>query len=351
MATILKRKQSDGTVRWTAQIRLARLSPVSQTFSDPKLAKEWAEQREKELVTERERGTVRRDVGKLTVEDLHLEYLKDPDTIALRSYKDIKQVVSKFAQQYGQLKVLDLSALHIREWRDRLASNHKPAGVNRKMAVVRSMWNWGRAARLIPADRMWPTRIMMKGARGRTRFLDDAELARLLAAAEPDAVMAALVTVALSTGMRRGELLRMEWADVDLQKQFVTIHTTKTDRPRSVYLAPAAVDSLKRMRTGKVTAIRGPVWLNGDGKPLDEWAMGKRWRRIRTAAKLADFKFHDLRHSCASWLAQSGASLYQIGSVLGHTNPSTTQRYAHLVAGAQMPGHQAISDKLTRGDK
>lgn len=348
MAHILKRRQSDGTDRWTAQIRLARLAPVSQTFSDPKLAKEWAEQREKELITERERGTVRRDVGKLTIEDLHLEYLKDPDTRALRSHKDIKQVVSKFAQEFGQLKVLDLSALHIREWRDRLASSHKPAGVNRKMAVVRSMWNWGRAARLIPQDRAWPQRIMMKGARGRTRFLDDAELARLLTAAEGSALMHSLLTVALSTGMRKGEILRMRWEDIDQQKQTVTIHTTKTDRPRSVYLAPAAIEALKRMRVVKVTALRGQIWLQANGVPLNESSLGKRWRRIRKVAKLDDFKFHDIRHSCASWLAQNGASLYQIGAVLGHSSPATTARYAHLIAGAQMPGHAAINDKLTR---
>ena len=88
MATILKRKQSDGTWRWTAQIRLARLAPVSQTFSDKKLAKEWADQREQELIGERERGVVRRDVGKLTVEDLHLEYLGDPATKALRTIEE-----------------------------------------------------------------------------------------------------------------------------------------------------------------------------------------------------------------------------------------------------------------------
>ena len=92
----------------------------------------------------------------------------------------------------------------------------------------------------------------------------------------------------------------------------------------------------------------GPVWLTRDGKPLKYFTADKRWERIRDRAKLDNFRFHDIRHSCASWLAQSGATLHQIGSVLGHTNPATTMRYAHLIAGASMPGHQEMSDKLTR---
>ncbi len=114
-----------------------------------------------------------------------------------------------------------------------------------------------------------------------------------------------------------------------------------------MYLAPAAVTALKALRGGKVTSLRGPVWLTRDGNPLKFFTMDKRWERIRDRAKLENFRFHDIRHSTASWLAQSGATLYQIGSVLGHTNPATTQRYSHLIAGASLPGHAAINDKLT----
>jgi site-specific recombinase XerD len=67
---------------------------------------------------------------------------------------------------------------------------------------------------------------------------------------------------------------------------------------------------------------------------------------VRPAAGLKDFRWHDLRHSCASFLAASGASLVEIGSVLGHRSPSVTARYAHLVAGKPVTGHAKLDEKL-----
>jgi integrase len=89
-------------------------------------------------------------------------------------------------------------------------------------------------------------------------------------------------------------------------------------------------------------------FVNAAGKPLKKSWLEVRWRKVRDAAGLEDFHWHDLRHSCASFLAQKGASLLEIGSVLGHKSPSMTMRYAHLVQGAPVRGHAEL-DALLRG--
>jgi site-specific recombinase XerD len=82
------------------------------------------------------------------------------------------------------------------------------------------------------------------------------------------------------------------------------------------------------------------------GQPVTKEWLEYRWRLIRAAAGLHDFRWHDMRHSCASFLAQQGATLLEIGSVLGHRSPSVTQRYAHLVQGAPVTGHAQLDKKL-----
>jgi integrase len=88
------------------------------------------------------------------------------------------------------------------------------------------------------------------------------------------------------------------------------------------------------------------VFVLTNGAPLKKSLLETRWNKIRDAAQLADFRWHDFRHTCASLLAQNGASLLQIGSVLGHKSTGMTQRYSHLVQGAPVPGHAQLDEKL-----
>ena len=88
------------------------------------------------------------------------------------------------------------------------------------------------------------------------------------------------------------------------------------------------------------------VLLKVDGQPFDKDALAYHWKQIREAAGLTNFKWHDLRHTCASFLAQNGATLLEIGGVLGHQSATVTLRYSHLVQGAPVTGHAALDAKL-----
>jgi integrase len=353
MATYFKRKNRDRTTSILTLVRVKGFRPVSKSFKTKAEAEEWAERLEKELKGHAKRGGVRADIAKLTVGQLVREYLADPKIKALRSYEDYETRLDWWLAGYAGVKVVEFGVLMLREAREKLMSTGRkkkgraPATVNRHLSVMRGVWNWGRSSGLIPLERSWPTKLLLTEPAGRARFLSDDELGALLKAAEADEVMRTAILVSVATGIRQGELLRLQWKDVNLDGGKLTLLKTKTATPRTVHVAPTAVEALQGLKKAKVVSTT-TVFLAGKGQPLKKSALEVRWYNIRTAAKLVDFHWHDLRHSCASFLARRGATLLEIGSVLGHKSPSMTMRYSHLVQGAPVKGHAEL-DALLKG--
>ncbi len=350
MASYAKYRNEDGTTSHVAQVRIKPFKPIAKSFPTKPAAKEWAEAKERELRAQRKHGADRSDLPSLTVATLVKEFLADSETKALRYYDDLERLCAAWVNEIGPSKVAEVGVLKLRAARDKLKDSGKEtrsaATVNRYLSAFRSCWNWGRTAGLIPQERGWPTRMMLTEPKGRTRFLADDELASLLKAAQDHSqVMHAAIVVSLATGMRQGELLRLTWKDVDLDGAKVTIHITKNNNARTVHLPSVAVDALRGLKKAKVVSSSA-VWLIEGGIPLAKGALESRWRTIRDKANLDDFHWHDLRHSCASFLAQKGATLLEIGSVLGHRSPSVTLRYSHLVQGAPVKGHTELDAKL-----
>lgn len=346
MPTIIKRKNRDGSSSFLAQVRVTGFDATSKCFAQRRDAIHWAQTTEDRLREQKKRGGVRRDVAVLTVADVILEFLADPETNTLRTYDDLHRLLCWWSLKYGGLRSLELNVVTLREARDALFKGRGPATVNRYLSAMRSCWNWARSAGLVPRDHLWPERLMLSEPKGRTRFLADEELASLLKAAKThSALMHAAIVVSIATGVRQGELLRLDWADIDLARQTLTIRVTKNDEPRAVYLPAPAADALRALKAGKVRAL-GPVFILEDGTRLKKSTLEARWKLVRSTAGLSDFRWHDLRHSCASFLAQQGATLMQIGAQLGHKSPAITQRYSHLVQGAALPAHAVFDAKL-----
>jgi integrase len=165
------------------------------------------------------------------------------------------------------------------------------------------------------------------------RFLSNEELARLgevLAEAERTqtempSVIAAL-RLLLFTGCRLSEILTLRWDEVDLENQCLRLRESKTGA-KVVYLPSAAIEVLSVIEQQD----NNPFVIVGAKRGSHLVNLQKPWRRIRANAGLEDVRIHDLRHSFASVAAASGLSLPIIGALLGHTQPQTTQRYAHLV--------------------
>jgi integrase len=206
----------------------------------------------------------------------------------------------------------------------------KPSTINRYKASLSALLAWAHRRRLLPRGYVNPCRQIRGEAEhnARVRFLTEAERERLLticrASAWPRLYL--LVLLALTTGARKGELLALRVGDLDLSAATARLRTSKNREPRVLPLVPAVVAEIGRQRLPKDAGALLFPNLRGDG-PREFTTV---WRRAVDDARLLDFKFHDLRHSCASYLAQSGASLLEIADVLGHRQLDVTKRYAHL---------------------
>jgi integrase len=329
-----------------AVVRVRPFDAASKSFSTRADARRWADDLVRELTTKRKSGEVRKDVTTMTLKVLIEDYLADHETKKLRTFDDVERLLGWWVNHFGAEKILEVGPVKLREARELLHKGRAEGTVNRYLGALRSAWSWGKAAGLIPADKVWPTRLFLSEPRERVRFLNDVELKAVLDAAEAHSTwLHAAVVTSLATGLRQGELLRLEWKDIDFIKQTLTVLITKNTKRRLVHLPAPAVDALKKLRRDGVV---GPklVFVKPDGAPADKSYLTVHWKRIRKTAGLVDFKWHDLRHSCASFLAQAGASLPEIGHVLGHSSPSITAKYAHLVAGRPVTGSAALAAKL-----
>lgn len=164
----------------------------------------------------------------------------------------------------------------------------------------------------------------------KVRFLSQDERERLLAACKASKWqrLYLLVLLALTTGARKGELLGLRWRDVDIEGAVLHVGRTKNGDPKVLPVVPAALQQL--------AALKGPadalVFASRE-VPEQPYAFEARWAQALKAAHIRGFRFHDLRHSAASHLAQNGATLLEIADLLGHRQLSMTKRYSHLASG------------------
>ena len=162
----------------------------------------------------------------------------------------------------------------------------------------------------------------LKEPKGRIRFLSDDERTALLTECKKTPVLYELVVLALTTGARASEMLNLQWSDIDFQRGVATPRNTKNGETRLIAVSGHAMDLLKPRRG------IGMVFPSNTGKAVYEYS--KPFKKAVDAAGIEDFRFHDLRHTAASYLAQAGKSLLEIMETLGHKSVAMASRYAHL---------------------
>ena len=162
----------------------------------------------------------------------------------------------------------------------------------------------------------------------RERFLTRYEVQQLKEAinASENSQLKYIVVLLLFTGCRKRELLDAKWDDFDIQKRIWRIPTTKSGKLRYVPLSDTVVEILEKVPHFDECpyVLPNPQTL----KPFN--TIYYAWNTARNRAGMSDLRMHDLRHSFASFLINSGRSLYEVQNILGHSQSSTTQRYAHL---------------------
>jgi len=167
---------------------------------------------------------------------------------------------------------------------------------------------------------------MEKENNKRDRWLSQEEEARLLSVCAP--WLHDLVTFALNTGMRMGEILELTWRGVDFNRRTVTVFRSKNGERRTIPVNQAVLGVLQAK--AKVRSLATDrVFCSKAYTPMESGHLRRSFRLAVRKAKIEDFRFHDLRHTFATTLVQSGIDLYKVQRLLGHKSPIMTQRYAH----------------------
>lgn len=226
----------------------------------------------------------------------------------------------KYLDQITKADIISLFAKH--------RTTHAPGSCNRLLILLRYMFSlaikWE-----IPAIKSNPTAgiPLMKEDNQRERFLTSEEAHTLYAELKrsDNKMLQYIVPMLILTGARKREVLDARWEDFDFERRSWRIHTTKLGRPRHVPLSDgviALLDTIPRFEC---------EWVFPNPKTLKPFVqIFSSWDTARNAVGLSDVRMHDLRHSYASFLVNSGRTLYEVQRLLGHTQIKTTQRYAHL---------------------
>ena len=252
-----------------------------------------------------------------------------------RAWRSTRYTLGQLEAEFGSIPLTELSAFRIEKWK---LGRHKivaASTVNRDLNTLKSMLAKAVAWKLLDVNPAQDVK-RFKVNDARLRYLDPLELARLLAAAARDIAAAWLVpaiTLAVHTGLRQGELLRLLWSDLSPTLNLATVRLTKNNEPRHVPLNADAQVALTALPRVGATVLAWP-W----GEPVSRTTLYCAFQRACASAGIEDFRWHDLRHTFASHLVMAGVDLRTVGELLGHRDPKMTLRYAHL-----SPAHQAAA--------
>jgi integrase len=332
MATITERLAKDGTKRYRAEVRLKNFKNQTATFKRKTDATKWIQNTESAIREGRHFKT--NEAKKHTFSDMVDRYL----ITELTKYNAKEQAERKSKLQWwkdslGVYCLADITPPLIVECRDSLAETRSPATVVRYLAalsivftVAVNEWEWVQEN---------PAKKVKKPTEpdGRVRFLEDDERERLLIACKESSSdwLYMCVILAMSTGMRKAELMGLKWQDVNLKDGFLILHKTKNGTRRRVPLSGLGLALL--LEHNKIRRLDTPLLFPSERNPQQSIDLRSAFQYAMVRADVKEFHWHDLRHCTASYLAMNGASLAEIAEVLGHKTLSMVKRYAHLSDG------------------
>jgi len=320
MSTIQKISRAKGIV-YRVLIRKQGIKAITKTFRTKKEAIQFSQKIE---------GSIYEQMA-FTSLDNRLTFNKLADDYIVKEcrVKRPKEQLSKlefWVEHIGIKQVNSITGSDISNTLNCLPSHLSNATYNRYKAAASVVFNYAcrqynlisNPVQLIPSKREDNHRV---------RYLSTLERVRLLNACEsadwPKLYL--LVLMAITTGARRSELLGLSWNNIDFERQTAYVQTTKNGQPKVLPLTDDVVKELTKFNQQDSSLI-----FNSKAKPDKAFCFNKQWKKVLGKANVEDFRFHDLRHTTASYLAMSGASLLEIADVLGHKQISVTQRYAHL---------------------
>jgi integrase len=331
---------------------------------------EEANNKKFQALADQAKGILFSDPGRLTVGEYFQNWLTDT-----ARYQVSEGTFERYERTYrnhlvpffGRLRLRDLTAAHIRAFKARkIEEGLNPNTVGVMQGVLSTALNQAVDDGLVPSNPASRVKKAVKREQASMRSLSQQEASRLLRTAVGTRDEA-LLTLALRTGMRQGELAALRWEDVELgSKPTITVRrsadtrtktrvsTTKTGKERKVRIGPRTVEVLKAHRARQLeermaaTSWTDPglVFPNTKGKIRRRDSVVLSLRRLLEEAGLpVGVRFHDLRHTAGTLALQQGVPLHTVSRMLGHSDPAMTlRRYAHVLEDMREDAAQAMDD-------
>ncbi len=273
------------------------------------------------------------------VSSVYLPYIKQRKQSWLLDERIARQHISS---AFGHRQLADVERREVETWLLSLSARGlAPATCNRILAVFKSICSLAVTHGLLPVGQspclgVSPFKVRTQ----RERYLTQDEARRLMRELErSDRPEALVLRLLLLTGARKSEILQARWEHVHLDQCLLTVPVSKSGRPRHISLSDEAIALIQ-----SIPRSPGCPWLfpgHAPGKPLSDIYLF--WDSLRRKLGLADVRIHDLRHTFASFLVNAGHSLYEVQKLLGHSDPRTTMRYAHLEQTSLLAAAQTVS--------
>lgn len=321
MSTIQKVSNKRGT-SYRVFIRIKGLKTISKTFPTKQLARQFSLKMEGDRKAQLAFGGLSNSI---TFADVSKEYLSNryPGVHPPRSHAGRIEFWDKL---FNLKKVNEITKIDVVNGLKTLPKSLSNSTVNKYKTAASIVFNYACREFDLVENPVKNIRSLPE-PRGRIRYLSNDERSRLFKACRSSqwGKLYLLVLMAITTGARRGELLSLEWNDIDFDRKLAYVKTSKNGEPKVLPLTEDVMTELDKFKCQTPTLL-----FNSEIKPNKPFEFRKQWKKALKEAEIENFRFHDTRHTCASYLAQSGASLLEIADVLGHRQISMTARYSHL---------------------
>ncbi len=359
MATIEKRTTGDGQTTYRVKVRVKGFAPESASFDRLTDARDWGKKIETDMKAGRHFGQSKRHTFN-ELADAYKQHAVDP--VRLDHWRgvfgpDMLSAITpaRIAKERDKLLSEDTLRFATKATGNAEADATRPkakrtgATVNRYLAALSSCLSYG--VKTLQWLERNPVMQIDKPSesKGRVRFLSDRECNQLLDACRPHADLYLAVVLSLTTGARQGEVMSLRFNQIDFKRQVITLHETKNGERRSLPLVGEAFNLLQeraKVRDLKDDRIFPPTAKAKKAECLD---LRQPWETALRATGIANFHWHDLRHTAASYLAMSGVSLVEIAKVLGHRTLAMVARYSHLSDGHIVATGEKLAARLGVG--
>jgi len=315
MAAIRKRND-----RWHVQVRKQGYASATKSFVLKSDAQEWAREIERQA-DRQELPTCRKALDQIRLSDLLIRYrdeiLPDKKSAVIESI-----ILNAFLRDpICKKKLSDLGAVDFAKYRDRRLQEITPSSLKRQLAPIRHMFQIAINEWSIPLKENPLDKVTLKAKDNRReRRLKDGEYQKLLQAARTrqNPYIEKIIIFAIETGMRRGEILNLNWDQVDLKRRSVTILESKNGYSRTIPITQLAAFTLQSLPKDDARVF--PTTAN---------SLRLAWDRMLKGTGIEDLHFHDLRHEAISRFFEMGLTVPEVASISGHRDTRMLLRYAH----------------------